>query len=234
MATELTAADLEALRAFDTPTICNALEIVAPERRALGFTTETLIAPFAFEQPMVGHARTCLYRAMRPARMSAAELRQGRIDYYHYVQDGPTPRISVVQDIDSHLGFGCMWGEVATAVHKALGCLGTITNGAVRDLDAIAPGFQVLCGKITPSHAHGHVVEFGGEVDVCGMIVHSGDLIHADRHGAVVIPTEVAREVPDAARLCMRREDPVLEVARGPGFSIEKLAEAMADAAKIQ
>jgi regulator of RNase E activity RraA len=234
MATELTDADLEALRAFDTPTICNALEIVAPERRALGFTTETLIAPFAFEQPMVGYARTCLYRSMLPAKLGPAEVRAGRIDYLRYVESGPGPKISIVQDVDSEIGFGCLWGEVNTAIHKACGCLGVVTNGAVRDLDEIAPGFKVLCGKVTPSRAHGHVAGFGGEVDVFGMIVHSGDLIHADRHGAVIIPHDVAKAVPDAAHLCMRREAPVLEVARGADFSIEKLAQAMAAAAKIQ
>jgi regulator of RNase E activity RraA len=234
MATEpLTDADLEALAAFDTPTICNALEVVAPERRALGFTVDTMLAPFPFDKPMVGYARTCLYHAMRPARLSAIELRQGRIDYYRYVAAGQGPKIAVIHDGDSQVGFGCFWGEVATAVHKALGCLGTITNGGVRDLDAIAPGFQVLCGKITPSHAHGHVVAYGGEVDIHGMVVHSGDLIHADRHGAVVVPQEVARQVPDAARLCMRREEPVLKVARSAGFSIEALEQAMIAAAKI-
>ena len=79
------------------------------------------------------------------------------------------------------------------------------------------PSFKVLCGKVTPSHAHGHPVGFGGEVDIFGMIILSGDLIHADRHGAVIVPHDVAKSVPDAARLCMRREAPVLEVARGAG-----------------
>lgn len=229
----LTDAELEALSAYDTPTICNALEIVVPARRALGFTTETVICPFPELKPMVGYARTCLFRAMQPATLSPAEMRQGRIDYYRYVGSGAGPGISVVQDIDSRVGFGCFWGEVNTALHKALGCLGLITNGGVRDLDAIAPEFQVLCGKVTPSHAHGHAVAFGGEVDVFGMIVRSGDLIHADRHGAVVIPHDVAREVPKAAELCMRREAPILKVARSKRFSLDALERAMAEAAEI-
>lgn len=229
----LTEAEIEALRAFDTPTICNALEVVAPERRALGFTTETLICPFPEMPPMVGCARTSLYRSMQPARQSKDQMRQTRLDYYRYAGSGPGPRIAVVQDIDSRFGFGCFWGEVNTALHKALGCLGLITNGGVRDLDAIAPEFQVLCGKVTPSHAHGHVVAFDCEVDVFGMIVRSGDLVHADRHGAVVIPHEVARDVSDAARLCGRREEPILKVARSPNFSIEALERAMSQADEI-
>jgi regulator of RNase E activity RraA len=229
----LTEADLAALRQYDTPTICNALEIVVPERRAIGFTTETVIAPFPAMPPMVGYARTATYRSMQPSKLAGAAMRQSRIDYYSYVGEGSEPKISIVQDLDSRPGFGCFWGEVNTAVHKALGCLGLITNGGVRDLDAVAPDFQILCGKVTPSHAHGHAVNWGEEVDIFGMIVQSGDLIHADRHGAVVIPHAVARDVPAAAQLCMRREEPILKVARGADFSIEKLAKAMGAAADI-
>jgi regulator of RNase E activity RraA len=229
----LTETELAELREFDTPTICNALEIVTPERRALGFTTDTLICPFPHIPPMVGYARTALIRSALPSGMSAAEQRQARLEYYRYVADGSVPKISVIQDVDWRIGFGCFWGEVQTAVHKGLGCLDLVTNGGVRDLDAIAPDFQVLCGKVTPSHAHVHGIAFGGTVDVLGMIVRSDDLIHADRHGAVVIPAEAAREVAGAARLCARREEPVLKVARSPGFSIEALERAMAEAAEI-
>jgi len=231
--TPLTEDELAALRAYDTPTICNALELVAPERRALGFTTSTLICPFPGLPPMVGYARTVLIKAMQPPRLSGAEQRQARLDYYRYVADGTGPKISVIQDTDSRTGFGCFWGEVQTAVHKALGCAGLITDGGVRDLDAIAEGFSVLCGRVTPSHAWVHPVAVGGEVDVFGMVVHSDDLIHADRHGAVVIPKEIAREVPEAARLCERREAPILKIARSPDFSLDKLERAMAEAAEI-
>ncbi len=229
----LSKSELEALAAFDTPTICNALELVAPQRRAMGFTSQTLICPFPELKPMVGYARTVLIRAMEPTRLSGAEQRQFRLDYYRYVADGPQPTIAVIQDIDSRAGFGCFWGEVQTAIHKGLGCQGLITDGGVRDLDAIAPGFQVLCGKVTPSHAWVRAVATGCEVDVFGMVVHSGDLVHADRHGAVVIPHDVARKVADAAVLCGRREEPILKVARSKDFTLDKLAAAMAEAAEI-
>ena len=229
----LTEAELKALGAFDTPTICNALELVAPERRALGFTTQTLICPFPELPPMVGYARTALIRSALPHGLSGAEQRQARLDYYRYVAAGSGPKIVVIQDVDSRIGFGCFWGEVQTAIHQALGCQGVVTDGGVRDLDAVAPKFQVLCGKVTPSHAWVHAIAFGGTVDVFGMIVRSGDLIHADRHGAVVIPHEVAREVAKAADLCARREQPILEVARSPDFSLEALERAMAEAAEI-
>jgi regulator of RNase E activity RraA len=231
--TPLSAAELEDLCAFDTPTICNALELVAPERRALGFTTQTLICPFPQLPPMVGYARTAMIRSALPPGLSAAEQRQARLEYYRYVAGGSGPKVVVIQDVDSRIGFGCFWGEVQTAIHKGLGCLGLVTDGGVRDLDAVAPEFQVLCGKITPSHAWVHSIAHGGTVDVFGMVVRSDDLIHADRHGAVVIPHEVARKVADAARLCARREEPILKVARSPDFSLEALERAMAEAAEI-
>ena len=229
----LTEAELAALRAFDTPTICNALELVVPERRALGFTTETLICPFPELPPMVGYARTAMIRSALPPGLSAAEQRKARLEYYCYVASGRGPKVAVIQDVDSRIGFGCFWGEVQTAIHKALRCQGLVTDGGVRDLDAVAPEFQVLCGKVTPSHAWVHAMAFGGTVDVFGMVVRSDDLIHADRHGAVVIPHEVAREVAGAAELCARREEPILKVARSPDFSLDALERAMAEAAEI-
>jgi regulator of RNase E activity RraA len=226
-------AELEALRRFDTPTICNALELVVPERRALGFTTQTLICPFPQLPPMIGYARTAMIRSALPPGLSGAEQRQARLEYYRYVASGSGPKIVVIQDVDSRIGFGCFWGEVQTAIHKALGCKGLITDGGVRDLDAVAPEFQVLCGKVTPSHAWVHAIAYGGVVDVFGMVVRSDDLIHADRHGAVVIPRDVAREVARAAELCARREEPILKVARSPDFSLDALERAMAEAAEI-
>jgi regulator of RNase E activity RraA len=174
-----------------------------------------------------------MIRSALPPGLSAAEQRQARLEYYRYVAAGGGPKVVVIQDVDSRIGFGCFWGEVQTAIHKSLGCRGLITDGGVRDLDAVAPEFQVLCGKVTPSHAWVHAIGYGGAVDVFGMVVRSDDLIHADRHGAVVIPHEVAREVADAARLCARREEPILEVARSPAFSLEALERAMAEAAEI-
>ena len=229
----LSEAELEDLRAFDTPTICNALEVVAPERRALGFTTQTLICPFPQLPPIVGYARTAMIRSALPPGLSAAEQRAARLEYYRYVAAGEGPKVMVIQDVDSRIGFGCFWGEVQTAVHRALGCRGLVTDGGVRDLDAVAPEFQVLCGKVTPSHAWVHSIAFGGTVDVFGMVVRSDDLIHADRHGAVVIPHEAARQVAEAARLCGRREEPILKVARSRDFSLEALERAMAEAAEI-
>jgi regulator of RNase E activity RraA len=115
---------------------------------------------------------------------------------------------------------------VQSNIHRGLGCLGVVTDGSVRDLDAMAPGFFVLAGSIMPSHAHVHLVDFGGTVSVAGMIVSPNDVIHADRHGAVVVPAEAIRELPSAADLLARREKVIIDAARAPGFSVERLRRA--------
>jgi regulator of RNase E activity RraA len=233
-AAPLPAALLEALARHDTPTICNALEIVAPERRLIGYTTKPLVCPFPDLPPIVGYARTTTIRSVVASGLPAAEQQARRLAYYEYVGTGHGPRINVIQDIDgADAGFGAFWGEVQSAVHKALGCLGVITDGSIRDIDQWAPGFQALAGSIGPSHAFVHAESFGGEVRVAGMTVRSGDLIHADRHGAVVIPLDVAPKLPGAADLCGRRETPILEIARSPSFTLEKLREALARSAGI-
>ena len=210
---------LEALARYDTPTICNAMEIVAPERRLIGYTTKPLVCPFPDLPPMVGYARTVTIRSVLQSGLPAAEQAKRRIAYYEYVGTGFGPRITVIQDIDgADVGYGAFWGEVQSNVHKALGCLGVITDGSIRDIPQWAPGFQALAGSIGPSHAWVHAESFGGEVRVAGMTVRSDDLIHADRHGAIVIPIDIAAKLPDAAELCGRRETPILEIARSQGF----------------
>lgn len=228
-------ATLKALAALDTPTVCNALELVAPERRALGFTVEPLVCARADLPAIVGFARTATIRAMQPGAAAGAEARKKRLGYYEYVaKGGPAPSIVVIQDLDgARRGFGAFWGEVNTAIHKGLGCLGCVTDGSIRDLDQIAPGFQLLADRIGPSHAHVHLVDFGGQVNVAGMLVKDGDLVHADRHGAVVIPHAVADKVAAAAGLLQKREAVILDAARKPGFNVEILARAMANADEI-
>lgn len=226
--TPLNEQELAALRALDTPTVCNALELLVPERRGYGYTVDPLICSFPELPPMVGYARTAVIRSMNPPSIGGDEMKARRIAYYEYVERGPRPSISVIQDIDPLPGFGSFWGEVQSNVHKGLGALGTITNGCVRDIDACTEGFQFISGSIKPSHAFVHVVAFGVEVTVAGMEVRPDDLIHADRHGAVVIPHEVARDVVGTADLLARKEAVVIEATRKPGFSAAALKEAFA------
>lgn len=225
---------LDALKRYDTPTICNAMEIVAPERRLYGYTVKPLLCPFPDLPPMVGYARTATIRAAQTPALQGVASRNQRAAYYDYVGSGEGPRISVIQDLDgANVGYGAFWGEVNSAVHKALGCLGVVTDGSIRDIGQWAPDFQALAGSIGPSHAHVHLTGFGEPVSVAGMTVRSGDLIHADRHGAIVIPPDAAAKLPAAADLLARREDVILTIARSKAFTIEKLREAMAKSAEI-
>lgn len=225
---------LAELRALDTPTVCNALEALIPERRNRGFTTSPLVCARPELAPIVGYARTATIAAMHPSGLSAAQNGEIRNGYYRYVAEGgPLPSITVIQDLDRPRGYGAWWGEVNSTVHQGLGALGVVTDGSIRDLPDCAPGFQLLAGSVGPSHAHVHVVAFGAEVNVAGMSVRDGDLVHADQHGAVVIPIEVAAEVKAAAALIARREAVLIEAARQPGFDFEKLQRAWAGMAEI-
>src|SRR5215813_4482044 len=223
------AALIEKLKSYDTPTICNALEIVDPARRLTGFTTRPLICPFPNLPPIVGYAKTATIRTTHAHELDGKAQRAQRIAYYEYIAGKPAPSIVVIQDLDGHeIGFGAFWGEVMSAVHKGLGLLGVVTDGCIRDIEQWAPGFQALAGSVMPSHAHVHLHDFGKEVRVAGMLVRSGQLVHADRHGAVTIPAALAAKVPAACDLLSRKEAVILEMARAPGFNVARLREALA------
>jgi regulator of RNase E activity RraA len=213
------------LRSIDTPTACNLIEIVAPERRGMGYTASHLHCPFPDLPPMVGFAKTATIRARDP--VSGSSYMQKRMDYLDYVAAAPRPSVVVIEDEDEPAGYGAFWGEVQTNVHKALGCLGIVTNGSIRDLAAVVEGFQMLAGSIAPSHAYVHIVEFDLSVTVHSMEVRSGDLIHADRHGAVVVPVENIDAMAAALDGLMKREAKIIAAARAPGASVGTIKAAM-------
>ena len=220
---------LTKLRAFDTPTICNALEIIDAKYRVTGFTTKPFVCPFPDLPPIVGYARTATIRATHTNEAEGKAGKAQRIAYYEYVASGgPAPSVMVIQDLDgADIGYGAYWGEVQSAVHRGLGCEGVVTDGSIRDIPQWAPNFQALAGSIAPSHAWVHLADFGKQVRVHGMIVRSGDLIHADRHGACIISASVADKIPAACDLLTRKEAVILGVARKKGFNMDQLREAL-------
>lgn len=218
---------LDQLRSLDTPTVCNALEVVAPERRGHGYTVHPFFAPRPELDPIVGYARTGTIRAQTAPTASADELTRTRLAYYAHVGEGPGPTITVIQDLDDIPGYGAWWGEVNTNVHQGLGSLGVITNGSIRDLEDSAAGFQLLAGMAGPSHAWVRIEEYGVPVEVHGMRVEPGDLIHADRHGAVVIPIDAAAAIPQAAADIAAKEAVLIEASRRPDFSAATIYELM-------
>lgn len=221
--------DLAALSQWDTPTICNGLELLVPERRAIGFTVEPMVALHPLAVPIVGIARTGTIRAKEPPRGKVAT----RVAWYEYVARADLPTVVVIQDLDDQPGYGAFWGEVHTTLHRRLGALGCVTNGSFRDLAASAKDFQMIGGRVGPSHAHVHLVDFGGPVNVFGMQAAHDDVIHADVHGAVVIPADCVKRLPKAIDIIARREKIILDLCKSPDFSVDALRQALARASEI-
>ncbi len=230
---KLTAKLIALLRSVDTPTICNALEIIEGRRASDGFTRSPVVAAFPAIPPILGFARTATIRATTPSMLPSKVAKALRIAYYRQFEGNDGPTIAVLEDTDDKPGIGAFWGEVNSAIHKGLGAVGCLTNGSIRDLDMLAPGFQLLAGSLGPSHAHVHVTAINVPVSVLGMRVQPGDLIHADKHGAVIIPPGMARKLPAAIDVCNRQEAPILTAARAPGFSVDKLVAAWGEADDI-
>lgn len=222
---EITEELLAQLRELDTPTVCNALEVVAPQRRGHGYSIKPFFTPRPHLEPIVGFARTGKIRAQNPPTVLGEEATRMRLAYYEHIGEGPGPTITVIEDLDEIPGYGAWWGEVNTNIHKGLGSLGVITNGSIRDLDDSAEGFQLLAGMPGPSHAWVRMEEFNVPVTVHGMRVEPGDLIHADQHGAVVIPTDIAGRVPQAAADIAAKEAVLINASQQPDFNATKLYE---------
>lgn len=221
--------DLRRLAQWDTPTICNALDIAAPGRRGIGHTVEPFVSVDPRQSPVVGLARVGTLRAKEPPRGKVAD----RLAWYDYVAEAPMPTLVVLQDLDDRPGHGAFWGEVNSAIHQRLGAAGCVTNGSIRDLTAFPEGFAMMAGRVGPSHAHVHIVDFGRPVNIFGMQAGHDDVVHADYHGAVVIPAEAVTAIPAAVDVILRREKVILDICRGEDFTRARLREAIGRAREI-
>jgi len=225
---EISADLLATMQNCDTPTICNAIEVAEGQRGFSNFTKATMLCSAPDDPPVVGFARTAKIAGLNPPSESGDEIRARRIAYFRSMAAGPRPAIAVVEDTDYPNCVAAWWGEVHSAVHKGLGMAGALTNGIMRDLADMEPGFPVIAGSIGPSHLHSHVREFGTRVEVLGLTVNEGDLVHADRHGAVVVPPHVIPTLGSAIETLFASEQLVLGPARESGFDIDKLESAWA------
>jgi 4-hydroxy-4-methyl-2-oxoglutarate aldolase len=212
---------LEALRRFDSPTLSNAIETFDIRPRDEGFASMDVRCLFPELAPMVGYAATATIRA---AGRGAGDGDHSPL--WTLVRGLPEPRVVVIQDLDDPPGRGAFWGEVQATIYKALGCLGTVTDGCVRDLKEVREmGFQFFARGPGVSHAYVRLESVGDPVRVGGLIVQPGDLVHADQHGVLLIPTSIAAELPAAADRIVEREQEFIRWVRSAEFDPDRLAE---------
>jgi len=217
----LTPQELDALRQIPSPRVANAIETFAVRPRHEGFMSSAIRALFPELGPMVGYAVTALIRAEQAPEESH---RAGTFAWWDYVLTIPAPRVIVVHDLDDPRGQGAQWGEVQANIHKALGCVGVVTDGSVRDLGEVrALGFQFCAAHVSVSHAWVHMMDFGLPVKVGGLWVKPGDLLHGDQHGVVSIPHEIASKIPEAVAKVEAAERRIISACQAPDFSAEKL-----------
>jgi len=217
---------LNLLKSVDTPTVCNAIEVAQGKRGFDQFTRSTMLCSAPDAGAIVGYARTAKIAALAPPSEPPEVIRARRMDYYRHMASGPQPAITVVEDVDFPDCIGAYWGEINTTVHKGLGLSGALTNGVMRDLGDLPDGFPVVAGSIGPSHGFVHIREIGTPVTIFGMHVNDGDLIHADRHGALVVPADILGNLSDAIDTLLVSERLILEPARAEGFGIEEFERA--------
>ena len=228
MNTPLTPEQLEGLRRLDACTLANAIETFDVRLRNEGFTDGGLRCFFPHLPPIVGYAATIKIRGSAPP--TAGYAYADRTDWWNYVQSLPAPHIIVAQDIASHPGLGALLGQVHFNIQRALGCVGIVTNGAVRSIPtAEALGFQVFADKVSVSHAYTHIVEFGTPVEVDGLKVHSGELLHGDQHGVQSIPMSIAGQLPAVAVRIAAKKQAIIALCQSPEFTLERLRAAVAN-----
>jgi 4-hydroxy-4-methyl-2-oxoglutarate aldolase len=219
----LAASVLEELRALDTCSVSNAIERLEVRLRNEGFVHGTAKCQFPSLGSMVGYAATGRIRTATPPMTHRCYY--DRMDWWSYVASIPEPRVMVLQDTDHSPGVGAFVGEIHASIGLALKCVGCVTNGAVRDLPAVeALGFHLFAGCVSVSHSYAHVIDFGEPVEVGGLKIHPGDLLHGDRHGVLTVPLKIAAEIPAEASEILASERTLTELCCSPKFSLEELA----------
>ena len=212
--------ELESLRRWSTYAVSNGIELINIRPRNEGFMLPEIKCIFPELGAMIGYVVTAVISADSPEGHRIQPP-----DWWEMILKIPEPRVIVIHDID-HPVVGSFWGEMNANIHRALGCVGTVTDGSVRDLDEVREmGFHFFSSCVTVSHAYVHLVEMGIPMKVGGLVVKPGDLILGDKHGVISIPLEIARDVPKAAQLVEDWERPVINYCKSKEFNLEGLKE---------
>jgi len=213
--------ELDALRRLDTCTVSNAIETFQVRLRNVGFADARVRCIFEDLPPMVGYAATARLRTGEPPIVGSYH---DRADWWNSILQVPAPRIVVLEDLDKPPGLGAFLGDMHAAILIALGCVGFVTDGAVRDLPRVRNlGLHLFAGNVTVSHAYAHIFDFGSKITVGGLEVQPGDVLHGDRHGLLTVPKKIAAQIPAAAARLQRAEQAVIDFCRSPEFSVDKL-----------
>ena len=213
---------LDALRSLDTCAVADAIETFDLRAKNVGFADSSVRCFSEDLPPMVGYAATARLRS--GDRPMAGRSYHDRTAWWKSIFEVPEPRVVVLEDIDDPPGLGAFLGDVHAAMLQAMGCIGYVSNGAVRKLRAVRElGFHVYAHNVAVSHAYARIIDFGSDVQVGGLEVRPGDLLHGDRHGVLSIPRPIAAEIPRVAAKIAERNHQVLDVCRAPDFSLEKL-----------
>lgn len=217
---------LQALKALDTCSVSNAIELLGGRLRNEGFTSPAIRQVTSGRVPMVAHAVTVRIQCSHPPMRGRAY--EDRTDWWNYILSIPAPRVVVIEDVDAQPGTGTFIGEVHANILKALGCIGAVTNGVVRDVPAIEEmSFHLFAGGMAVSHAYAHIVEFGKSVEIAGLSLSPGDLLHADMHGVLCVPKEITAQIPETVAGIRAHERHVIDLCRSAEFSIERLRHAV-------
>ena len=207
---QLTKEELAVLKAFDGPTICNAIEVFGLRSRTEGYMRPGMILRTGGREPIIGYAVT----AKVGAHFASPDAHEKLMGYYEHVRENDGPTIAVIQDLDPDAS-AAFWGEVQATVHQSLGCVGTIMQGGVRDLKEVdAMGFTMFSTELNIAHGYTHVEQYACPVSVLGLDIYPGDLLFADVHGVVKIPQEILADLPAVCRKIADAELPMLTPCR--------------------
>lgn len=219
---EVSAEVLELLRRTDTCSVSNAIERFNVRMRNEGFIHNVAHCMFPELPPVAGYAVTGRIRTTAPPIANLCYYH--RIDWWNYVASFAGPKVIVIADVDRVPGTGAFLGEIHARIGRSLGCVAYVTNGTVRDLPQLrAAGFQCYASGPAVSHSYAHIVEFGMPVDLGGLTIRTGDLLHGDCHGVQKIPIEIADQLPAEVDAVLQREAQLIQFCESPQFSLREL-----------
>jgi 4-hydroxy-4-methyl-2-oxoglutarate aldolase len=217
---------LETLRRLDTCAVANAIDTFELRLRNEGYADSSIRCLFPRLAPMAGYAVTLKIRCSTLPPTGGAYV--DRTDWWTHILAIPEPRVVVIEDMDTPPGIGAFLGEVHSNILRALGCVGAVTNGAVRDLPAVESiPFHFFAGSVAVSHAYAHIVEIGGEANIGGLKINSGELLHGDRHGLLSVPKKIAARIPSVAAKNAEEERRLIALCRSGEFTLEQLKAAV-------